>query len=391
MTDINVKVEAGFGHTILDASPTWTDITTKLVEGRISRGRDSVDQRFETGTGHLILDNRDGRFTRTNTSGTYYPNVKLGVPIRITATINDSTVVYPIFYGEARGWPGQYFAGAEYAETEVILADGFYTLNQEDLAGFSYDTHRTDERIDAVLDDINWPDELRDLDTGLANVQAKEFAAPGDGSSYPALSHLLDVAESEAGVLFMSSDGKVTFRNRIALAAGSAVATYDGTDDYMDIEPKDDDDVFYNVIRIAREDGAQIEFDGSGSGPRRVLARDVMPMNTDTEARSVAEWLYGLFGENRLRIDGLKFKPRRDATLAAELLGLELRDIITIQFDPPGSGDTFNEDCVVEKIEHQFRPKDWTTILSVAPITALEAGPFFTLDASTLDGTDILA
>lgn len=386
---IDVKVEAGFGSTMFTESPSWTDISDYVRKGKTNTGRSSVDQAFDSGTARLLLNNADGRFTRTNTSSPYYPDVKLGVPVRVTATITGSTAVVPLFYGEARSWSANYFPGADYAETVLSLADGFFTLNQEDLAGFSYPEQRTDERIAAVLDDIGWPAGRRDLDTGLAKVQPVAFAYPGDGGEYPVLSHLLDVAESEAGVLFMGPDGKVVFRNRISLSGGSAVATYDGTDDYMTIRPRDDDDVFFNVIRIAREDGAQIEYDGSGGGPRRVLTRDVMPMASDSEALNVAQWLYGLFGENRQRIDGLRFKPLRDLTLLSELVSLRLRDIVRIQFTPPG-GDAFDRNCVVEHITHDFEAKDWTTTIAAAPITAIETGPHFQLDVSELDGDHFL-
>lgn len=388
---ISVKVEAGFGSTMLTASPSWTDISSYFRFGNTVRGRPSVDQRFETGTASIRLRNSDGRFTRNNSSSPYSPNVKLGTPIRITATIDGDATVIPLFYGEARGWLPEYFPGAEYAELTVPIADGFYMLNQEDLAGRSYELQRTDERIEAVLDDSGWPEGLRDLDVGLAKVQPTSFALPNDGGEQSALAHLLDVTEAEAGVLYMGRDGKVVFRNRVSLASATSVATYDGTDDYTDIAPKDDDDVYYNVIRIAREDGAQVEYDGSGSDPRRVLTRDVMPMATDSDALNVAQWLYGLFGENRQRIDGLRFKPRRDADLLSEIIRLDLRDVITVQFDPPGAGDTFNEECVVEHIRHEFAAKDWTTVLAVAPVSAVEAGPFFQLDVSQLDGDHYLA
>ena len=112
-------------------------------------------------------------------------------------------------------------------------------------------------------------------------------------------------------------------------------------------------------------------------------------MASDSDALNVAQWRDGLFGENRLRIDGLRFKPLRDLTLLSELVGLRLRDIVRIQFTPPG-GDAFDRNCVVEHITHDFEAKDWTTTIAAAPITAIEAGPHFQLDVSELDGDHFL-
>lgn len=390
---ITVIVQAGFGSTMLDGSPSWATLG-KVRGGETNRGRPSVDQRFEAGTGFALLDDRSGDLTPTNVSGTYYPNVKIGVPVRILAQLDGESTTIPLFYGSARSWRTEYPQGNHDARSRVTLADGFYTLNHLDLAGQSYPKQRTDQRITAVLDDVGWPAGMRDLDTGVATVQATSFASPGDGGDHSALAHLLDVAEAEAGVLFMGADGAVVFRNRVAQASASPVATYDGEDDYSEIDPKPDDAVLYNVIRIARKKGAQVEYIDAASVDShdpRVMTKDSMPMGSDSEVLSVAQWLAILFAQERQRIDGLVFKPIKDETLAGQLLNLELRDVLTVQHDPPGPGSTLDALSAVEMIRHEFPPKDFTTTLSVVPLTDAEQGPFFQLDVSALDSDAALA
>jgi hypothetical protein len=391
MTQPLVTVEAAFGSSMFDAAPSWTDISAYFRSGSTARGRASVDQRFETGTASLVLDNRDGRFTADNPSSPYYPDVKIGVPIRVTAEWE--TVTYPVFYGTARSWPPDYPTGNIESTVVVPLADGFYNLNLEDLAGESFDAQPTDERIIAVLDAIGWPAALRDIDDGVATVQATDFAQPGDGGEQPALAHLLDVAESEVGVLFMGPDGKVTFRNRVAMSAIVSAATFDGTDDYSEIGLRYDDSILYNDIRVAREDGIQVTFVNAASVSahgRRVLTRDVMPMGNDPEVLNVAEWLSALFGEQRLRIEGLKFKPLKSTALMASMLDLDLRDAVTIQMDPPGV-DALSQLSAIEHIRHEIRPQDWTTVWSVIPLTDLEQREFWILGTHQLDISTRLA
>jgi len=390
MTQPTVTVEAAFGSSMFDASPSWTDISAYFRSGNTARGRASVDQRFETGTASLVLDNRDGRFTVDNPSSPYYPDVKIGVPIRITATW--ATVTYPLFYGTARSWPPDYPTGNIESTVTVPLADGFYNLNLEDLAGETFDAQPTDERIIAVLDAIGWPAALRDIDDGVATVQATDVALPNDGGEQPALAHLLDVAESEVGVLFMGGDGKVVFRNRVAMSAIVSAATFDGTD-YQEIGLRYDDSILYNDIRVAREDGIQVTFVNTTSVAehgRRVLTRDVMPMGNDPEVLNVAEWLSTLFGSQRLRIEGLKFKPLKDTTLMASMLNLDLRDAVTIQMTPPGV-DPLSQLSAIEHIRHEIRPQDWTTVWSVIPLTDLEQREFWILGTSELDTETRLA
>lgn len=386
-----VTVEAAFGSSMFDASPTWEDISAYFRSGTTARGRASVDQRFETGTARLVLDNRDGRFTADNASSPYYPNVKIGVPIRVTATWQTAT--YPLFYGTARSWPPNYPTGNFESTVTVPLADGFYNLNLEDIAGESFILQPGDERITAVLDAIGWPAALRDLDDGIATVQATDVAQPNDGGEQPALAHLLDVAEAEVGLLFMGRDGKVVFRNRVAMSAVSSAATFDGTDDYSEISLRYDDSILYNDIRVAREDGIQVTYVNTTSVSehgRRVLTRDVMPMGNDPEVRNVAEWLSTLFGSQRLRIEGLKFKPLKDTTLMAHMLNLDLRDAVTIQMNPVGA-DAISQLSAIEHIRHDIRPKFWETTWSVIPLTALEQMQFWILGTHQLDTTTRIA
>ena len=387
MTLQDVTFEAGFGSTMFDGSPSWTDITAYVRQFRSTRGRTSVEGRFDTGTAFLVVDNRDGRFTPDNTAGAYYPNVLLGVPIRVV----ESDASEPIFYGSVRGWPPSYPKTQDSYAT-VPLADGFYNLNLEDLHGETYSLESTDERITSVLDDISWPAGLRDLDAGVANVQATSFGAPQDGGEQPVLQHLLDVAEAEVGHLFMSRDGNVTFKNRVAQSGASASVNL--TDANMqELTVSYDDDHFFNDIRVAREDGAQITYVDATSVSnfgRRVLTRDVMPMATDAEALNVAEWLSYLFGEQRLRIDGLKLKMYPGAPHYADVLGLELRDYINVNHVPPG-GDTLSQDCSVEGIRHEMTPGDWTVYLTVAPLATVETQSYWILGTSALDVSTRLA
>lgn len=383
----DVKVEAGFGSSMFDGSPSWTDISAYVRRLSVSRGRPSLEGRFVTGTGSLTVDNRDGRFNPENTSGAYSPNVKLGTPIRVT----ESNAVEPIFYGSARGWPPAYPKGGDSYAT-VPLVDGFYNLNLEDLHGNSYIAQSTDARIGDVLDDISWPAALRDLDSGVATVQATEFAQPEDGGEHPALAHLLDVAESEVGVLFMSKDGKVAFKNRVAQSGATASVTLDD-DNIQALALAYDDDHFFNDVRIAREDGAQITVVNSTSVSthgRRVLTRDVMPMGNDGEARNVAEWLSEIFGEQRLRIETVSLNMWSGAAHYSDVLGLELRDYINVTH-VPDQGDTINQDCSVEGIRHEMVPGNWTTQLTVAPLDELETQDYWILGTSELGTSTRLA
>lgn len=383
-----LKVEAGFGSTMFTASPSWTDLTDRVrVPLSSFRGRPAVDGRFNAGTGSAIFDNRDGALTAGNTESPYYPNVVSGIPLRVSVV--DGMTTYPVCYVSARGWQVNH-PRSRNVTVSVPFADGFYTLSLEDLTGRSYPRQSTTDRLDAVLDDVGWPSALRDFDSSIGTVQAKQFAFPHDGGEQSALAHLQDVAEAEAGVLFMSADGKVTFRNRVAASEASPTVTFSDAAEniYDQLDMIDDDSFYWNVVQVARKRGVQVTVDSSGSAPKRTLTRDVMPMSSDSEARNLAEWLADVFGVQRRRIETLKTKPLKPGLIS--LYGSELRDVVHVDHQPD-AGDPVDVDCAVEGIRDEFYRYDWIRSFALTPLSDIEQGPFFQLDVSALDGSDALA
>ena len=87
--DLKVEVAFNAGVRTAKASRTWTDVSdyVELDDGITATGG-RADERGEcdANTVALTVDNSDGRFTPERTSSPYYPNVKIGRPIRVTAT-----------------------------------------------------------------------------------------------------------------------------------------------------------------------------------------------------------------------------------------------------------------------------------------------------------------
>ena len=87
----DVKVEVAFNAGVRTpvGSRTWTDISDYVeLDGGIggTGGRADEKATCEANTIALTVDNTDGRFTPEKASSPYYPNVKIGRPIRVTAT-----------------------------------------------------------------------------------------------------------------------------------------------------------------------------------------------------------------------------------------------------------------------------------------------------------------
>lgn len=106
------QIDFALGDDAMEATPTWTDVTSYVrgAQGiNLKRGRRGSLGRVANGTGSFLLDNRDGRFTPNLSSGAYYPDIRVHVPVRVRATVNATT--YDVFRGWATAWapglPGQ--------------------------------------------------------------------------------------------------------------------------------------------------------------------------------------------------------------------------------------------------------------------------------------------
>lgn len=61
------------------ATPTWSDVGSKVRKLSFRRGRQHELGRIEAGTAMVVLDNTGGDFDPTHAGGIYYPNV---LPLR---------------------------------------------------------------------------------------------------------------------------------------------------------------------------------------------------------------------------------------------------------------------------------------------------------------------
>lgn len=106
--NVSYKVEIAWTSNWLTpaASRVWIDVSNQveLDQGMtITHGRSDEVTTADANTLTLTLDNKDGSFTWGNAASPYYPNVKLGRPIRVTATVGG--VDYVRFTGFVDEWP----------------------------------------------------------------------------------------------------------------------------------------------------------------------------------------------------------------------------------------------------------------------------------------------
>lgn len=107
MPDVAVEIAFNAGYTTPAASRTWTDVSAYVeLADRIdiTVGRQDERSTADANTLTLTLDNSDGRFTAARAASPYYPNVKIGRPIRVKVTPNTNAHPNGGLEVDATGW-----------------------------------------------------------------------------------------------------------------------------------------------------------------------------------------------------------------------------------------------------------------------------------------------
>ena len=389
-SQIAYTVELGFGSGPYAASPSWTDISAFVLATTVDRGRSASLGRFEAGFASLVLENEDGRFDPNNSSSPYNPDVKISVPIRIQAV--HSAATFDVFRGVVKSIPPALDDKGMNSMVTLDCVDDFQTLALARLPVKTYTATDVKTRIGEVLDDIGWPAGRRDLDIALARVQA--FDATTDVS---ALAHLQNIAAGEAGVLWMSGSGDVTFRNRVNYSGLSSSATFgplSSDSDYAEIIPAYDDKFLWNDVRVTRTGGVeQTAADATADTNHGTRTLPILTENeNDNEALNTAEWVLAQFKDVVVRVDGLVVKPVGDpADLWPIVLGVDFDKAWTVKIDPPGSGTELDQLVAVQGIQHTITPGEWVSTFKTRRLAPVESATYFVLDTDVLDGPAVLA
>jgi hypothetical protein len=261
------------------------------------------------------------------------------------------------------------------AACRIDCIDGFDIVANAVLAAGTRGSELTGARVGWALDAVGWPASDRDIDTGQTTLPSFTVTA---GSEPSALSHLLDVADSELGAVFIKADGKAAFFDRhrtLKTPFTTSQATFGDTSDsdipYEALAPSYDRDLIRNEIKVTRPGGStQTASDSSSQSAygRRTHTRAPL-LTSDTESLNMAQYLAGAYAQPALRFDSLTLEPLESDALWTLVGDLEVWDRVTVKRTPPGGGSAIVQDCLIEGIEHAGSPAGayWQTTYRLSP------------------------
>ena len=352
-------------NVLADSSSVIVDVSNQVDSVQTNRGRNAQADQFQTGQLSLRIVDQNGDFNSQNVNSPYFGLLNPMRKVQITATWNTET--YPIFSGFITGYTTTTpkFTG-DIVYTTITAVDAFRLAQNAQISTVSDSGagQLSGTRVNKILDQIGWPDSMRDIDAGQTTLQADP------GSPRTALEALLTVELSEYGSLYVDANGEFVFQDRSFTTSsvdGTPVVFNDnGTDiPYFNAVWLLNDVLIYNSAQITRTGGTSQTAINQPSIDKYFLHsynQQNLLMETDQVALDYARAYVASRAETTTRCDAITldlYTDNYDAGITAAL-DLDFFDPVTITTTQPGSS-ALTKTLQVFGVAHSITPNSWKT------------------------------
>ena len=301
------------------------DISSSVTLIDISGGYQLQQDQFQVNKGTVRVYDPNGWWNPQNTSSPYYgyltPNKKINIQ-----TIYGG-VTRPFFAGYINAYNYAFPTTMSFGYVDLDVADGFRLFNMATISTVTGATagQTTGQRINTILDNLQFPSGLRNIDTGDNLVQADP------ATQRTALNAMKNVEFAEMGAFYMESNGYATFKSRtnVTKTNGSAPITYFANDGsgitYAGITFAHDDKLIVNQCTVTNVSGTAQSYSDSASiatyFPHTVQQNSVVGYS-DSDAANVAKIYVQTRKATTIRIDQISLDlttPNYDAGILAAL------------------------------------------------------------------------
>lgn len=422
-------VSVAFGQAALTASPTWTRIddpaTLSVSEWQTNRGRAYILDKTDTGTASVTFTDLKGTLDPTNADGPFFPMdpncpfaIALYNPVTetwhtvFTGLIQNTEITVDLSEIFSTGTltaadlfsilaiaeipPGVDFAAAD---------DGSNTANE--IGDTTYAQQAVNDRLLTILADAGITDPAF-IDFTSGNVQVQACVEPPGTKVLQALQDTADAEFPGVANLYVSTDGKITFRGRLARfdpssysahtwLCGDVAAVAAGGDGWClmsgltfdrDVEKVINGALFSpeGIADIDLADQLEVADDGGASieqfGPRTLTGADLLTAGGEGDDTNDANQETQLYGEYYVsnynlaqnRVSQITFRwlspeDPRAAALWNLLCNVEIGDVVEITTTHPGGGGFVSEPFFVEGIAYDAKPLGRPDIPDMVDIT----------------------
>ena len=350
------------------AGTLFFDVTDKVRTIAVQRGKNRALDQYDQGLANVVFNNNDRTFDPEYSLSPYYGQIIPKRQIRISS----GGVVQ--FFGVIDDW-NLFFEPNGDSTVGAACSDATSFFASQTLTAGTSTVQFSGERVNELLSssDINWPLDQRDIETGKMELGADVIP---DNTN--ALSYFRTIEKSEPGSFFISKDGNVVFRDRQTPATSDGlVLSDDGTGiPYVNMIVEYGSENLHNEIvltsAITSTQAVAQALDSIQTYGILTLTRDGLLINNDTDLVNLSKFYANKYQQPEYRFKSVDILlDQRTPEQQAQILALELGDVVGITFTPNGIPPAIVKYAEIIRIDH-----------SVDPINHVVSLGFSTLDFS---------
>ena len=331
------------------AGTIFFDVTDSVKSIALKRGKDRGLDQYDAGLANVVFNNNDRKFDPEFSGSPFFGQI---IPKRQIRISSGGEVA---FTGVIDDWNLNYEPNGD-SVASAACSDALVYFSNQTIPSRTNSVQQSGERLETILSlpDIDWPVTERDIETG-----AMELGADTIAESTNALDYIRLITRSEPGSFFIAKAGGVVYRDRrTSPTSGGVKLADDGTGiPYSNMVVDYGSELLYNEIVATSsllETGVQVNAEESQStyGIFNLTRSDLL-INSDTDLQSYASFLANRFKDPEYRFKSVEIRlDQRTPSQQAELLGLEIGDVVNIVFTPNGISPSINKYAEVISIDH---------------------------------------
>jgi hypothetical protein len=377
--------------TLAASSPTEpvVDLTPDVYSISIRRGRNIMRDQYEAGQATVRVLDPLSYFNPQNVNSPYYGYLTPLRKLRVAATYAGTS--YFLYSGYTTEYRYTYPQNQETGYVDIVCNDAFRLMQQAAITTVASATagQDTGTRVSAILNQVNYPLNMRSIDTGNTTCVADP------GTSRTSLDALLNAAYSEQGAFFINSSGTAVFKNRTNTITSASATPIEfnqsGGIPYKNLVFAFDDKLIINSASMTRVGGSAQLAENAASIVKyfsHQTNETNLIMQTDADALNVARIYVATRADTTIRIDAMTVDLLDTAVPTGTMLGLEYFQPLKItNIQPDGS-------TIVKTL--QCQGLDWNITPNQMQVTVTTLEPIvdsFTLDSAVqgIIGTSVLA
>jgi hypothetical protein len=362
-------VDGELGTNILGSSAIQViDVTETVQQISIRHGRDRMFEEYLPGEAVIQFQDFTGDWNPANSNSPYYPNIK---PMRqVQVVTNYQNTEYFLYSGYIWSWDYEWAdPSVDYALVTIRAVDAFRLLALANITTVTGAANKDlpGERIDLILDEIDWPQTVRAIDLGDTELEND----PGDERSV--LEAIQTIENSDLGAFYIDPTGKPTYLSRNTLSTRAAGTAYQFDDtgtniQYQAVDLSYDETELANSVTLTRLSGSPQTADDTVSIDEyflRSYSRSGLMMETNALALQQANRILNYRKQLRVRIDSLTLDLSSDSTRVEPALALEVGDPIIVTKTMAG-GTSITLRLTIQGHQHDITPDRWITTFSTA-------------------------